>query len=110
MALSFAALVFLIIILIWLGISVFAGTPNQGEIIRGRLEAIEKGAGIRQECARPEPDSRRTSERHSHAQQDAGALVVARAVAQLHRSGGSRDQTGKTRLVQRRDRRWRLWK
>ncbi|MGO8792458.1 MAG: type II secretion system F family protein [Terriglobia bacterium] len=46
MALSLAALVFLIIILIWLGISVFAGTPNQGEVIRGRLEAIEKGAGV----------------------------------------------------------------
>ncbi len=46
MALSFAALVFLIIMLIWLGISVFAGTPDQGEIIRGRLESIEKGAGL----------------------------------------------------------------
>ncbi|MGD1103269.1 MAG: type II secretion system F family protein [Terriglobia bacterium] len=43
MQLLFAALVFLIIILIFLGIFVFTGGPNEADIIRGRLEAIEKG-------------------------------------------------------------------
>ena len=40
----FAALVFLIIILIFAGIYVFTGESKEGDIIRGRLEAIEKGA------------------------------------------------------------------
>jgi hypothetical protein len=40
----FAALVFLIILLISAGIYVFTGESKEKDIIRGRLEAIEKGA------------------------------------------------------------------
>ena len=54
----FAALVFLIIILIFGGIYAFTGQEKQRDIIRGRLEAIEKGAAIRQECLEPGPDPR----------------------------------------------------
>ncbi len=46
MLLLFAALVFLILSLIFTGIYVFTGGPKQGEIIRGRLEAIEKGTAF----------------------------------------------------------------
>jgi tight adherence protein B len=44
MQLLLAALVFLIIILIFAGIYVLAKEPGEGDIIRSRLEAIEKGA------------------------------------------------------------------
>jgi len=44
MQLLFAALIFLIIFLIIAAVLVFKTGPQEGEIIRGRLEAIEKGA------------------------------------------------------------------
>jgi len=44
MYLLLAALVFLIIMLIFAGIFVFMKGPGEGDIIRNRLEAIEKGA------------------------------------------------------------------
>ncbi len=43
MHLLLAALVFLIIVLIFAGIYVLVKEPEEGDIIRGRLEAIEKG-------------------------------------------------------------------
>jgi tight adherence protein B len=46
MQLLFAALVFLIIILIFGGVYVFIGTAKEGDIIRGRLEAFEKGTSF----------------------------------------------------------------
>lgn len=46
MQLLFAALVFLIIFLIGAAVFVFQAGPKQGEIIRGRLEAIQKGAAF----------------------------------------------------------------
>ena len=46
MALSFAALIFLIIVLLFVVISVFTGTSNQGDIVRDRLDSIEKGAAF----------------------------------------------------------------
>ena len=42
----FAALVFLTIILIFGVIYVFTGQEKEGDIIRGRLEAIEKGTSF----------------------------------------------------------------
>jgi tight adherence protein B len=48
MPLLFAALVFLIIILVFAGIYVFTRGPKNGDIIRGRLEAIEKGTPFAQ--------------------------------------------------------------
>jgi tight adherence protein B len=44
MQLLFAALIFLIIFLIIAAVLVYKTGPEEGEIIRGRLEAIEKGA------------------------------------------------------------------
>jgi tight adherence protein B len=46
MQLLFAALVFLTIFLIGAAVFVYQGGPKQGEIIRGRLEAIEKGTAF----------------------------------------------------------------
>lgn len=46
MALSFAALIFLIVILLFVVIFVSTGTSNQGEIVRDRLASIEKGAAL----------------------------------------------------------------
>jgi tight adherence protein B len=48
MPLLLAALVFLIIILIFAGIYVVTRGPKDGDIIRGRLEAIEKGTPFAQ--------------------------------------------------------------
>ena len=66
----FAALVFLIIILIFAGIYVFTGGPKEGDIIRGRLEAIEKGTPFAKNALDLDLIRR-----------DAGALVVAGALA-----------------------------
>jgi tight adherence protein B len=46
MQLLLATLVFLVILLIFAGIFVYAGGPKEGEIIRGRLEAMEKGTAF----------------------------------------------------------------
>jgi len=46
MALSFAALVFLIVVLLFVVALVFTGPSDQGEIVRNRLESIEKGAAL----------------------------------------------------------------
>jgi len=48
MPILFAALVFLIILLILRGIYVYMAEPKEGDIIRGRLEAIEKGTTFTQ--------------------------------------------------------------
>lgn len=48
MPILFAALVFLIILLIFAGIYVYMAEPKEGDIIRGRLEAIEKGTTFTQ--------------------------------------------------------------
>lgn len=50
MQFMFAALVFLIIILIFGVIYAFTGQEKQGDIIRGRLEAIEKGTTFGKEA------------------------------------------------------------
>ncbi|MGD0224961.1 MAG: type II secretion system F family protein [Terriglobia bacterium] len=50
MTLLLAALVFLIVILICAGVFTLVGGPKQGEIIRGRLEAIEKGGAFAKEA------------------------------------------------------------
>jgi tight adherence protein B len=52
MPILLAALVFLIILLIFAGICVYMGEPKEGEIIRGRLEAIDKGATFTQNALR----------------------------------------------------------
>lgn len=46
MQLIFAALVFLIITLIGVGVFVFSGAPGEADLIRDRLEAIGKGASF----------------------------------------------------------------
>jgi tight adherence protein B len=46
MQLLLAALVFLIVALVGIGIMVFAGSAPSGDIVRGRLEAIERGAAF----------------------------------------------------------------
>jgi tight adherence protein B len=46
MALSFAALIFLIVVLLFVVIFVSTGASNQGEMVRDRLASIEKGTAL----------------------------------------------------------------
>lgn len=48
MALSLAALIFLIVVLLFVVIFVSTGTSNQGEMVRDRLASIEKGGALNQ--------------------------------------------------------------